>query len=121
MLCSVVFSLAFAPVPALAKEGLAVVVVDVQGDFTTAHKGSLAVPNSDQAYLESVAKATDQLKKAGLPVYATQDWHPADHMSFASNHKGTRSHLRLSNWPTAALRSSGRLIVCRGVRAQKSW
>ena len=72
---------------ALAKEGLAVVVVDVQGDFTTAHKGSLAVPNSDQAYLERVAKATDQLKKADLPVYATQDWHPADHMSFASNHK----------------------------------
>ena len=72
---------------ALAKEGLAVIVVDVQGDFTTAHKGSLAVPNSDQAYLERVAKATEELKKVGLPVYATQDWHPADHMSFASNHK----------------------------------
>jgi nicotinamidase/pyrazinamidase len=82
-----ILSLAFAPVRVLAKEGLAVVVVDVQGDFTTAHKGSLAVPNSDQAYLEKVAKATDDLKKAGLPVYATQDWHPADHMSFASNHK----------------------------------
>jgi nicotinamidase/pyrazinamidase len=87
MLYLAVFSLAFAPVQALAKEGLAVVVVDVQGDFTTAHKGSLAVPNSDQAYLERVAKATDQLKKADLPVYATQDWHPTDHMSFASNHK----------------------------------
>ena len=87
MIYLAIFSLAFAPVQALAKEGLAVVVVDVQGDFTTAHKGSLAVPNSDQAYLERVAKATDQLKKADLPVYATQDWHPADHMSFASNHK----------------------------------
>ena len=83
----VIFSLAFAPVGALAKEGLAVIVVDVQGDFTTAQKGSLAVPNSDQAYLEGVAKATEELKKAGLPVYATQDWHPADHMSFASNQK----------------------------------
>jgi nicotinamidase/pyrazinamidase len=87
MIYLAIFSLAFAPVQAVAKEGLAVVVVDVQGDFTTAHKGSLAVPNSDQAYLERVAKATDQLKKADLPVYATQDWHPADHMSFASNHK----------------------------------
>jgi nicotinamidase/pyrazinamidase len=86
----VIFGLAFAPVRALAKEGLAVIVVDVQGDFTTAHKGSLAVPNSDQAYLESVAKATEELKKAGLPVYATQDFHPADHMSFASNHKGKK-------------------------------
>ncbi len=64
----VIFSLLFAPMPVSAKEGLAVVVVDVQGDFTTAHKGSLAVPNSDQAYLESVAKATDQLKNAGIPV-----------------------------------------------------
>jgi nicotinamidase/pyrazinamidase len=87
ILALVVLSLAFAPVRALAKEGLAVVVVDVQGDFTTAHKGSLAVPNSDQAYLDKVAKATDDLKKAGLPIYATQDWHPADHMSFATNQK----------------------------------
>ena len=78
MIYLAIFSLAFAPVEAVAKEGLAVVVVDVQGDFTTAHKGSLAVPNSDQAYLELVAKATEQLKKADLPVYATQDWHPAD-------------------------------------------
>ncbi len=87
MFFAVIFSLAFAPAVTLAKEGLAVVVVDVQGDFTTAHKGSLAVPNSDQAYLEKVVKATDELKKAGLQVYATQDWHPANHMSFASNHK----------------------------------
>ena len=87
MLAPVIFSLALAPALALAKEGMAVIVVDVQGDFTTANKGSLAVPNSDQAYLESVAKATEELKKAGLPVYATQDWHPAEHMSFASNHK----------------------------------
>jgi nicotinamidase/pyrazinamidase len=83
----IVFSLALAPALALAKEGIAVIVVDVQGDFTTANKGSLTVPNSDRAYLESVAKATEELKKRGFAVYATQDWHPADHMSFASNHK----------------------------------
>jgi nicotinamidase/pyrazinamidase len=81
------FIFAFTPGLASAKEGLAVVVVDVQGDFTTTHQGSLAVPNSDQAYLEQVAKATEKFKNAGIPVYATQDWHPADHMSFASNHK----------------------------------
>ncbi|MGB6066128.1 MAG: bifunctional nicotinamidase/pyrazinamidase [Desulfomonilaceae bacterium] len=90
MLSLAIFGLAFAPMPAAAKEGVAVVVVDVQGDFTTAHKGSLAVPNSDQAYLDNVAKATEQLKKAGIPIYATQDWHPADHMSFAANHKGKK-------------------------------
>ncbi len=114
MVCSVVFGLAFAPMPATAKEGLAVVVVDVQGDFTTAHKGSLAVPNSDQAYLANVAKATDQLKKAGIPIYATQDWHPADHMSFAANHKGKKPFetIKLADgrtqvlWPVHCLQGS---------------
>ncbi len=80
-------SLPFTTALALAKDGVAVVLVDVQADFTAARNGSLAVPNSDQVYLDKVIAATEQLKKAGLPVYATQDWHPADHMSFASNHK----------------------------------
>jgi nicotinamidase/pyrazinamidase len=69
---------------------VAVVVVDVQGDFTTAHKGSLAVGGSDEAYLQQVVKATQELKAAGLPIYATQDWHPKDHMSFAANHQGKK-------------------------------
>ena len=86
----VILGLILAPALAVAKKGVAVVVVDVQGDFTTAHNGSLAVPNTDQSYLANVAKVTEQLKNAGLPVYCTQDWHPADHMSFASNHKGKK-------------------------------
>jgi len=65
----------------------AVVVVDIQKDFTTAYNGSLAVNGTDQAYLKSVAEATIKLKDIGLPIYATQDWHPSDHVSFASNHK----------------------------------
>jgi nicotinamidase/pyrazinamidase len=72
------------------KGGVALVVVDVQGDFTTAHKGSLAVPNTDAPYLEKVSRATEQLKQAGLPIFASQDWHPANHMSFASNHEGKK-------------------------------
>lgn len=80
----------FSSVIAEAKEGVAVIVVDVQGDFTTAHNGSLAVPNSDQPYLEKVSEATRQLKSAGLPIFVTQDWHPANHMSFASNHENRK-------------------------------
>ncbi|MBW1713497.1 MAG: bifunctional nicotinamidase/pyrazinamidase [Deltaproteobacteria bacterium] len=75
---------------ALAGGNVAVVVVDVQGDFTTAHKGSLAVDGTDEAFLKTVAQATADLKKAGLPIYATQDWHPADHMSFAANNEGKK-------------------------------
>jgi len=75
---------------ALAGGKTAVIVVDIQKDFTTAYKGSLAVNGTDQAYLKSVAEATKELKKIGLPIYVTQDWHPADHISFASNQKGKK-------------------------------
>ena len=68
----------------------AVIVVDVQADFTTAHKGSLAVAGTDEAFIKKVAQATQDLKAAGLPVYATQDWHPADHISFAANNQGSK-------------------------------
>ena len=58
----------------------ALLLVDLQNDFVT---GSLAVP--DAAVIVPVINAL-------LPRYdfvvATQDWHPADHGSFASNHPG---------------------------------
>ncbi len=65
-----------------------VLVVDVQGDFTTHKDGSLAVPGSDAAYVDAVRRSTRVLRDAGLPVYATQDWHPREHMSFYTNHPG---------------------------------
>ncbi len=72
----------------LPKVKPAVLVVDIQGDFTIARKGSLAVPQSDESYLERISAATRRFKNAGYLVLATQDWHPADHMSFASNQHG---------------------------------
>jgi nicotinamidase/pyrazinamidase len=67
---------------------IGVIVVDLQGDFTKLKKGSLAVEGTDQAYLEAVGAATETLRKKGYPIFATQDWHPADHVSFYTNHKG---------------------------------
>lgn len=69
-------------------EDTAIIVVDVQGDFTQVKQGSLAVPGTDQAYVDAVSAKTRQLKEMGYPVLATQDWHPADHVSFFSNHPG---------------------------------
>ncbi|THB79971.1 MAG: isochorismatase family protein [Desulfobacteraceae bacterium] len=66
----------------------AVVVVDVQGDFTQVKSGSLAVAGTDQAYLDQVIDATRFLKENGLKLFATQDCHPADHVSFFTNHDG---------------------------------
>ena len=73
---------------ALTGGDTAVIVVDLQKDFTEAYSGSLAVNGTNEAYLKKTAETTKELKALGLPVYATQDWHPADHVSFASNHIG---------------------------------
>lgn len=59
----------------------ALLIVDMQNDFMP--KGTLAVPDGDQ-----VVPITNQLMNEYDVVVATQDWHPRDHCSFASNHKG---------------------------------
>ncbi|WP_218598072.1 bifunctional nicotinamidase/pyrazinamidase [Polaribacter sp. NJDZ03] len=56
-------------------------IIDVQNDFMPT--GSLPVPNGDKI----VSIINDIQPKFDL-VIATQDWHPEDHISFASNHKG---------------------------------
>ena len=68
-----------------------VIVVDIQGDFTKLKNGSLAVEGTDEAYIKAVQENTKRLKEAGYPVFATQDWHPADHASFFTNHKGKKA------------------------------
>lgn len=73
------------------KPKIGVIVVDLQGDFTTLKKGSLAVEGTDQYYLDKVAAATKALREKGYPVFATQDWHPADHVSFYTSHKGKKA------------------------------
>lgn len=67
-----------------------VIVVDVQGDFTIWKNGSLAVNGTDKAFVEDLQKATEAFKKEGYPIYATQDWHPRDHVSFFTNHEGKK-------------------------------
>jgi nicotinamidase/pyrazinamidase len=66
-----------------------VVVVDVQADFTEFNSGALAVAGTDAEYLRAVEKATGEYIEQGLRVYFTQDWHPADHVSFYTNNPDT--------------------------------
>jgi nicotinamidase/pyrazinamidase len=61
----------------------ALLIVDLQNDFCPG--GALAVPEGDQI----VPIVNDLLGKFDLAV-ATQDWHPADHGSFAANHSGKK-------------------------------
>ena len=72
-------------------EKIGVNVVDIQGDFTKLKNGSLAVEGTDEAYVKAVDENTKKLKAAGFPVYATQDWHPANHASFFTSHKGKKA------------------------------
>lgn len=59
----------------------ALVLVDIQNDFLPG--GALAVGDGDK-----VVPVANALSPRFDLVVATQDWHPADHRSFASNHDG---------------------------------
>lgn len=62
----------------------ALIVVDVQNDFC--HGGALAVPGGAE-----VVPLINRLLRDGpgfRTIVLTQDWHPADHKSFASNQPG---------------------------------
>jgi len=62
----------------------ALIMVDIQNDFLPG--GSLAVGGGDAIidYVVSLMESTDRYEL----MVATQDWHPADHGSFASAHPG---------------------------------
>lgn len=66
----------------------AVVAVDIQADFTELRNGSLAVPGTKSDYLDMVIRRTAILKGRSLPIIATRDYHPADHVSFYTSHAG---------------------------------
>jgi nicotinamidase/pyrazinamidase len=76
---------------AIAAGKTGVIVVDVQGDFTTWKNGSLAVNGTDRAFVEKVQKATEALSGKGYLIFGTQDWHPANHISFYTNHPGKKA------------------------------
>jgi nicotinamidase/pyrazinamidase len=59
----------------------ALVVVDIQHDFLPG--GRLAVAGGDE-----IVAPVNRLAARFANVLQTQDWHPQDHVSFASNHPG---------------------------------
>jgi nicotinamidase/pyrazinamidase len=61
----------------------ALILIDLQYDFLPG--GALPVPDGDQV-LPLVNGLTDQFEL----VVASQDWHPPDHRSFASQHPGKK-------------------------------
>jgi nicotinamidase/pyrazinamidase len=65
------------------RESDVLIVVDVQNCFVPG--GSLAVKEGDR-----IVPLINRLAKAFRHVVLTQDWHTADHISFASQHPGRK-------------------------------
>lgn len=77
------------PVPAASPAAVAqrphcvLIVTDVQNDFVEG--GALAVPDG-----AAVVPVINALARRYANVILTQDWHPPDHLSFASQHAGAK-------------------------------
>lgn len=84
----------------------ALLIVDVQNDFLPG--GALAVTDGDE-----VVPVINQLQEQFNFIVATQDFHPADHGSFAANHEGKKpgefielSGLQQILWPVHCVQGS---------------
>ena len=69
--------------PPVDRDRSALILVDIQNDFLPG--GALAVPAGDE-----VIPLANALQDLFALVVATQDWHPADHGSFAATHRDKR-------------------------------
>src|SRR5438874_13818264 len=61
------------------KTGDALLIVDVQNDFCPG--GALAVPEGD-AVVPILNRWIAEAEGTGVPVFASRDWHPPNHISF---------------------------------------
>ena len=85
----------------------ALIVIDVQNDFCPG--GALAVSGGD----EIIARINALMGEFPVRVL-TQDWHPANHSSFAANHPGAAAFSLMDMpygpqvlWPTHCVQGTG--------------
>ncbi|HEV2210404.1 MAG TPA: bifunctional nicotinamidase/pyrazinamidase [Verrucomicrobiae bacterium] len=97
----------------------ALILVDIQNDFLPG--GALAVPDGD-----AVIAPANQLQPNFSLVVATQDWHPANHGSFASNHPGRKTYeqIELSGlpqtlWPVHCVQHTRGAELARGLERNR--
>jgi nicotinamidase/pyrazinamidase len=63
----------------------ALILIDIQNDFLPKPPGALPVPHGDE-----IIPIANRIMSRFKRVVATQDWHPANHVSFASSHPGKK-------------------------------
>lgn len=93
----------------------ALIIVDMQNDFLPG--GALAVPNGDEIIAE-----INRLSKIYDLVVASQDWHPANHGSFASQHAGRQAFemgelagMPQVLWPDHCVQASHGAALCEAL------
>jgi nicotinamidase/pyrazinamidase len=82
------------------------IVIDVQNDFCSG--GALAVPDGDTV-IEPIHRVAARFEH----ILLTQDWHPANHSSFASTHAGKKPYEQIelsygtqTLWPNHCVQGS---------------
>jgi nicotinamidase/pyrazinamidase len=95
------------------------ILVDIQNDFLPG--GALAVPDGD-----AVIPVANRLQAVFPLVVATQDWHPANHGSFAANHPGknvfqqiTLNGLPQTLWPVHCVQGTSGAELAPGLQRDK--
>ncbi len=95
------------------------VIVDIQNDFLPG--GALAVPDGD-----AILPVVNSIQDRFATVVATQDWHPANHGSFAVNHPGKKVYdeielggLRQTLWPVHCVQNTRGAHLAPGFRRER--
>ncbi len=88
----------------------ALIIIDIQNDFCPG--GPMAVKEGDHT-VEVANRYARAFHENGECVVALQDWHPADHGSFASV-SGEPVYTSVNS--TACHRSGGRIMACSILR-----
>ncbi len=101
------------------RDGDALLVIDVQNDFCPG--GALAIPEGDKV-IPPLNKWIAAARESGVPVYASRDWHPANHLSFAPQGGPWPPHC-VQDTEGAAFHSDlkldGAFVVTKGTRFDK--
>lgn len=96
----------------------ALVLVDIQRDFMPS--GALPVPSADE-----IIPVVNSLMNEFDIVVATQDWHPKNHKSFASNHQKKPFEVISLNgkqqvlWPNHCVQNTAGADFPEGLHTQK--
>ena len=97
----------------------ALLLIDIQNDFLPG--GALAVAGGDE-----IIPVVNALLPRFEVIVATQDWHPAEHGSFAANHPGRAVYDRIdlaglpqTLWPVHCVQNTGGALFAPGLDTRR--